>query len=120
MASEMTATKNFLFLAAAGDAAALIPCPSCDKMMAVDETHLRWNIGQGRVAWNAVEVAQASHTTPAADGGAMVALECAACNHGRGRAEWVAPTGTPVAKVGKRAAHVEDTGRVRASRERLA
>jgi hypothetical protein len=120
MASDLTATKSELYIAQAGTPRTLLPCPSCDNMMAVDEIHARWAIGTGQVAWDAVEVAQASHTVPGADGGTEVALECATCNHTRGNAVWDAPGGTRTARVGKRAAGRAAVGMVRASREGLA
>lgn len=116
MASDNTAPKRYLFiLQADGDARALLPCPSCHRVMAADDAHLRWNVWHRNVRPDAVEVAQASHTVAAADGGRTVALECAVCNHSRGRSAWDVPAGVPTARAGKRAAYREAAGIIKTS-----
>lgn len=119
MASDRTAPKRYGFLVEAGAVDALLPCPTCTEPMAIDLLHALAAVDAGKLSSNrAVRWAEASHTTPAADGGRLVALECNRCNRDRGDATWT--TDRPTYPEGKRVAYLDAAGRVRASRERLA
>lgn len=118
MPSDLTTAKSELWMRAA-DPLTILPCPSCDGAMVASETILRWAVGTGRVKWNGVEVAEASHVEAAADGGTRVALECARCNHSRGRAPWNVTPNTDTVRVGKRRAGVEARAAIRAAEVRL-
>lgn len=100
MPSDMSHTKYHAYVTESGDPAATLPCPSCPKDMVMTDTTLLWLTHTGRVDPRVTRRAEASHTVPGADGGKLVALECAECNADRNRALWV--TDRPTYKVYKR------------------
>jgi hypothetical protein len=119
MASDLTQPKRHGFITEAGAPDALLPCPTCERPMALDLLHALAAVDEGRLPSNVdVRWTEASHTVPATDGGKRVALECNRCNRRREDAPWL--TDRPTYVEGKRAAYREANGRCIASREALA
>lgn len=121
MASDYTAPKRYMFLTQTnGDATALLPCPSCHRVMALDDLHLLLAVGEHRVHFLDVAEAEFSHTVAESRGGKEGALECKECNGERGDdADWVPPVGTMVVRQGKKKMYEEAMGAGERSRARI-
>lgn len=115
MPSDMSHTKYHAFVTEAGDPAATLECPTCGRDMVMTDSTLLWLTHIGSIDPRVTRRAEASHTVPGADGGKLVALECADCNGARNRALWV--TDRPTYKIYKR--RTREVGRARAHVEYL-